>query len=75
MAEKPAEDSDLYRCLRAPDVPNVEIYLMVGGEQRVGFPGGERGAVGEEPVVGRVVRGNILQQRQNIRKFDRSNIC
>ena len=37
---------------------------MVRGEQRVGAPRGEGGAVVEEPVVGRVVGGNILQQRQ-----------
>lgn len=55
-------------------MPSVEINLVVGGEQRVGAPRGERGAMGKEPVIGRVVGVNILQQRQNGSKLDRSNI-
>ena len=60
MTEKLDEDLDLGRSLGAPDVPRVELDLVAGGEQRVGAPRRERGAVGEEPVVGRIGGGNIM---------------
>ena len=72
--EEPAEDLDPNRCIGDPDVLCIEIYLVVRAEQRVSAPRGERGAVDEEPVVGRIACGNILQQRQNRRKLGRSHI-